>query len=329
MNSDPAAAILIVNWNGWEDTQECLASLRRHAAEGRPIVICDNGSSNDSVPRLHSWLTACADEEGLVYRRYGPQELHDQARYGGTEDLVLLELGENLGFAGANNAAMRFLEGPTRPAFFWLLNNDTIALPGALAALLTAVEREPTVGIAGSKILDFAPSHPPRLQAAGGGAVSRWTAMTRQWGRGEEDLGQWDLPLELEYATGSSLLVRATTVDEVGDMEESFFLYSEEVDWCLRARAAGWRIVYVPGSVIRHREGGSRGATHPATDYHALRSMLLLTRRRFPQYLLPVILHSLYRCVLPKIVRGQPRRLAATLAAYVDFARGRSRKWTT
>ena len=105
-------------------------------------------------------------------------------------------------------------------------------------------------------------------------------------------------------------------------MEESYFLYAEEVDWCLRARQAGWRLLYSPGSLIWHKGGQSLGYSSPAHDYYSLRSMLMLIRRFYPGLLPVVLAYSVFRSMLPKVVRMEPARFMAGVRAYRDFFRG-------
>jgi GT2 family glycosyltransferase len=129
--------------------------------------------------------------------------------------------------------------------------------------------------------------------------------------------------MEVGCILGASLLVRATTVRDVDLLDERYFMYAEEMDWCERARRRGWRLLYSPGSKVWHKDGRSTGRRSPAQDYYSVRSTLTFVKK-FDPHLLPfTVLYTFYRCLLPKIVRRQPARLRAVLQAYADFARKR------
>jgi GT2 family glycosyltransferase len=254
------------------------------------VLVVDNGSTDDSVARIAA------------------------ARPG----VRLIETGANLGFAGGNNAAIKMAldEGAS---YVWLLNNDTVVEPGALTALVDALETDSKAGAAGSKITYF--DRPDVLWYAGGDFGADGLAHHR--GLDEIDTGSYDTPGETGLITGCSLLLRASVLGEVGLMREEYFLYWEETDLDWRIHAAGHRLLYVPGSVVRHKVAGSLGEGWGVaqTEYLA-RNMLHFYRLNRPDRLAPVAARLLWVGV-KHVLRGRWALARATFSGVWLFVRGR------
>jgi GT2 family glycosyltransferase len=333
--------VLLLNWRTAAHTLECLETIFRLRHPDVRVVVCDNGSDDDSLARIRAWAEGGGDAVPAVHEALRPlfaaplarpipfvEYDRAQAEAGGGPEpegtrLVLVRNGENLGFTAGNNVGFRYALARGDADWVWMLNNDTVVAPDALDALLAAAGDDPRVGMVGSKLLFY--DEPDVVQAAAGGVLTRWQGTTRLLG-GEPDRGQWDDLGEPEYIHGASLLARGEVLREVGLLDERYFIYSEEVDWCLRTRAAGFRLAYAPGSRVWHKEGRSIGQKSAFQDYHAVRSKLLLVQKHFPALLPAALLHTAWRSLLPKVVRLQPQRLKAVLRAYRDFfAYGRGR----
>jgi GT2 family glycosyltransferase len=325
--------IVLVNWHGWRDTLECLESIYRQAYGEYRVVVCDNASGDDSLARIRAWAAgvepASAVSPALAHLSTPavPKPIgcvaYDAAHAmdGGGPDapdarLVLIRSEHNLGFAGANNLALRYVLARGDADFVWLLNNDTVIDAGALAAMVELACSDASVGMVGSRLLYY--DEPAVIQAAGGGRLIAWQGRTVLARRGEPDDARPKHVAALGYITGASLLARIELVRDIGLMDERYFLYSEEVDWCVRARQHGWRLGYAPASRVWHKEGRSVGPRSEASDYYGVRSALLLVRKFYPRLLPLAALYHLYRSVLPKLVRRQPARLRAVLRAYRD-----------
>lgn len=212
--------ILLLNWNGWRDTLRCLNSLE-HLCTPCHVLVIDNASTDDSVARLQ------------------------EAKPG----IEILQSGGNLGFAGGNNVGIR--EAMRRGAdFIWLLNNDTVVEPTTLQGLLDVAVGRPDVGIVGSVIRDM--EEPRNLQAWGGGRVVMPLGYVRHYLK----------PTEISrtsYITGASMLIRREVVEQIGLLDEHFFMYWEDTDYCFRARSAGWKLAVADDSVVYHAESSSAG----------------------------------------------------------------------
>lgn len=239
--------IILLNWNGLEDTLECIESCRALSYRPASIVVVDNASSDGS-------------EE--VLRCSFP-------------DLAVLQTGSNLGYAGGNNVGIRY--ALSRGAdYVWLLNNDTTVHPEALSELVRVAEAEPQAGILGSKILCYAD---PTLIWFAGGWVQADRGETGHIGLGVPDQGQFDAVTETGYVTGCSLLVKRAVIEQVGMMDEAYFLYFEESEWCLRAKRQGYRLLYAPGSIVWHKESVSTRKIAGAWVYYMTRNRLYFMSR--------------------------------------------------
>ena len=287
MTKDTCA--VVVNWNGWRDTLACVDSLLALDDAPGTVVVCDNGSSDDSAARLSEGL---ARHEGQVH---------------------LLVLPDNLGYAGGLNAGIAWARAHTRARWFWLLNNDLCALPGALRELLLAHRRVPGAGLVGSVLLEW--DAPSPVQAVGG-RYRKWLGV----GVHETAIadGAGDVSLAMDYPVGASLLASAEYLDRVGPMEDSYFLYYEEVDWVERGRRHGFRPVIALRSRLRHKEGASTGSQggvrHKSllSEHYGVVNRLRVTRKFWPQYL-PLVWASLLAVVADRVFHREFPRAALVL----------------
>jgi len=251
-------AVVIVNWNGKDDTIRCLESLQKISLMGNTlsIIVVDNGSTNDSVDTI---------------KKSFPK-------------IPLIVTGKNLGFTGGNNVGIRkALEKGAD--LIWLLNNDTLVDKQVLS--FTSVFDDPHVGACGSKIY-FAPGHEfhhDRYKESDRGRVFWYAGGLVDWnnlyashrGVDEVDHGQYDHAEETPFITGCSLVVRRDVVEKVGMLDDRYYLYLEDLDWNIRIQKAGWKTMYVPTSIIWHVNAGSSGRPgNPVHEYYFTRNRLLL-----------------------------------------------------
>jgi GT2 family glycosyltransferase len=330
VNRWPRVHVLLVNYNRWADTAECLESVLRLDYPDFRIAVFDNGSGDDSLARLKEWaegrLIPKPAESPLRHLSWPPvakpvphQELtRAEAESGADVDdetrLIFVRMGENVGFAGANNVGFRYLAARGESGYVWVLNNDTVVAPNALSRLVEAAQRDDDIAVVGSLIFHY--SHPDAVQAAGGAKISKWNGMPALvTGGGNSNA------THIDFVHGASMLIPLGAFERVGVFDERYFLYSEEADWCFRMKASGLRMAYAPAAMVWHKEGQTTGRRSPLQDYFVVRNTLFLVHR----FLRPVVplafLYSVYRCFLPKLLRGEWARLAAVGRAYRDFVR--------
>ena len=307
--------ILILNWNGWADTVECLESVLGNDYPDYQIIVCDNNSSNKSVERIRDWAEGRLELPSAGSARLGglsrppapkpiPYAEYDRvkAESGGAADdnarFILIRTGGNLGFAGGNNVGLRYAMAKGDSAFVWLLNNDTVIRPGALTAMVLRMRERPDAGICGSTLMCY--DEPDKVFALGGGAYDKWLAVGRHLGAGRPAEPGADLhriERAMDYVVGASMLVSRRFLADVGLMYEGYFLYHEELDWALRGRGR-YSLVYAPESVVYHKGAASIGTVQitPKNDLkfnlRCLRPKLLFTFRFFPTAIPAVLLIS-------------------------------------
>ena len=217
--------IVVLNWNGAEETLACLESLAHVLVKGYKILVVDNGSTDGSPEKIRAAFP----------------------------DIEQLRLPANLGYAGGNNAGFRRVqELPSEFVIF--LNNDTIVDPGFSAPLVETLRLQPLAGIAVPKIYYW---DRPDLLWYAGGVVRLSTGLICHVGLRQKDAPDFDRPGPTGYATGCCFAMRCLDFEEVGGFDESFAMYAEDVDLSLRVRALGKSIEYVPSSRVWHKVSAS------------------------------------------------------------------------
>lgn len=267
---------IVVNWNAREDTRECVESLIKSDCPELDIILVDNASTDGSVEYLRSLFPG----------------------------ITVLENSTNERFALGSNRGMRHaLERGAEYVF--LLNNDAIVEKTTIGRLLRALEGSPRTGLVGPKILYFSKKD---VIWSAGGDVNFWTGITRHRGIREKDVGQFDYAAEVGYLTGCALMARREFVEKVGFLDPSYHIYGEDADWCLRARKAGFGVVYVPGARAWHKVSISTGGEFSAAKlYEKTRSnFLLFSKHARPYHWITIPVFSLFY-LLWIFVRGLSR----------------------
>lgn len=241
--STPLVVTVILHFNRIEDTLECLESLQATTYPNHQILVLEVASSSFPYDTIS----------------------------GRFPNVKIIRLVDNRGFAGNNNTGIQAaLE--MNPDWIYLLNNDTVEAPDNLARLVEAGENDPRIGMVGPMIYHY--NEPEVIQSAGGILTRRFEALHR--GQNEEDHSQFIEVQDVDWLTGCALLVRRETIHQIGGLDERFFLYWEETDWCLRAREAGWRIIQVPQAKIWHKGVQRNYQPRPAVTYYSTRNRFLL-----------------------------------------------------
>ncbi len=295
--SESLAAIVIVNYNSVDDLIECLESLLRLDGERWRIIVVDNASP-DGIEELYRWVSS-----GLPFAtpalnahladtpRRSPRlsELRGGQAISEAADCAtihLLRAPANRGFAAGNNLGIRAALGDPRVGYVWLLNPDTLVLPGAGEALVKYFAAHPAAGIAGSTLVYY---HLPTMVQGAGVIYDVRTTIGRQIFNGWPlDSLPERMPARVEptYAIGASMMVSRHFIEQVGEMTEAYFLYFEEMDWTERNRhrfSIGW----ARNSIVYHKEGGTIGTSTVADPsaqsvYFFTRALLLFYRRHHP-----------------------------------------------
>lgn len=329
--------IIVVNWNGWKDTIECLDSIFQNNYSNYKVIVCDNNSTDASIEEIEKW----AKGEGSVGRNHvnntiNYTSLKKPVKYllinhevqFKTFDylkpsLLLVSINENLGFAGGVNIGIRYAMKDNNMSYIWLLNNDTIIKKNALTLLVEKMDSCKEIGMCGSRLMEY--NYPEEIQALGG-KYNNFLGTTRHVKKKEEIE-------EIDYIIGASMLVSRTFIEEVGLMNEEYFLYFEELDWVMRSKKK-FKFKCVYGSVVYHKNGSSTGAgdeEHKSeiSDYYLIRNRLIFTRKYYPFCIITVYISLLYS-IFNRIRRRQYRRIRMIIRIlWQDVLKGKIKKYNT
>jgi Predicted glycosyltransferases len=261
--SCPKVNIVILNWNGKENTINCLESLKLTTYSNYKVIIVDNGSTDGSVK---------------YFKNHYPE-------------IELIENKENLGFAEGNNVAIKRILGRKEIKYICLLNNDTLVKPDWLEYLVSALESDENIGSCQPKILSLIN---PEVIDAVGISINKY-GLAGQDGNNEKDLGQYNKELEIFGVCAGAALYRAKMLNQIGLFDKDFFAYYEDVDLAIRARLFGWRSVCVPQAVIYHIHSATLGNDSPFKKYLLERNSYYYVIKNLPPKVVVLFLISKFR----------------------------------
>ena len=334
---NPKVHIILVNWNGWKSTLKCIESLLQITDCEFQITVCDNHSTDGSLTHIQSSLSynfpITVWEQSDLGTNIKFSSRVESARMLESSTLVksingwikrqllLIRTKDNLGFAGGNNVGILFALAAGDFDYVWLLNNDIVVRPQALSSMLERMKAVPKAGMCGSTILCHDDSQ--IIQSLGGARYLKWTGVGVQLCANERwpiDVRAESVEKEMSYVSGASILVSKRFLETVGLMEESYFLYFEEIDWAQRA-AGRFKLAYAPDSIVYHKEGGTIGSSQsgrfrsPKSFYWLTRSRVRFTLKYHPIAIPSVLLYSLINCTQWAIFNRNPRIFLAGIKA--------------
>jgi len=286
VESKPHAEVscVVLNWNGWADTIECLDALKECSYPNLTVIVVDNGSTDDSIARIKA----------------------------AHPDIFLLKSEKNLGFSSGNNIGIRRALD-IGADYIWLLNNDTRPAPDALCALVAKVASDKSIGAVAS--ICYYADEPSKVQAWAGSRINLWIGYGRLYTEPHED--DW-----FDSLNGTSMLVARNAIEHVGLLDEGFFLYWEDTEFCLRLRKKGWRIAAAPASRVLHKVNASTGGNKIVLDRYQTTSGLRLLRLHSP---VPNLAMSLFLAIRfsRRILRVDFARCRAVYAGFRDYRKMR------
>ena len=249
----PRIVVIVLTWNGREDTLACLESLQAVDYPNWEVLVVDNGSVDGTVAAIRA----------------------------GYPRTTVIDIGKNLGFTGGNNVGIKAALD-RGPEFILLLNNNTVVASDLLHAFARTADKHPEAGVFGAKIYFF--SDPQRLWWAGAPWKPEALLSFESLESGALDNGtDFEQVQEIAYACGCAMFFRAAVARAVGLLDDRFFILYEEIDWCFRARRAGFGSVFAPTAKVWHKIsmtfGGERSLVY---EYFDLRNRLLWAERHLP-----------------------------------------------
>ena len=249
--------VILVNYNGTEDTIQCVESLRKVNKPDFKIIIVDNGSSDNSVQEI--------------------KKITD-------ENTILIEAGDNLGFSGGNNLGIKFAMNDDVD-YVLLLNNDTLVEPDFLSIIIERAEKEKGKSVIAPKIY-YAYDREHLWYA--GGTFSKFTSRTTHIGINEKNSEKFDVSKKVSFMTGCCMLIPTDIIKKVGLLDEDFFLYCEDLDYSCRIVKNGYKLIYEPKAVIYHKVSASTGKVSDIYTYYMVRNKYYIIKRH---------IKGIYRCI--------------------------------
>ena len=255
-----STAVIILNWNGYQMTSDCIRSLMAMDAEDHEVVVVDNGSTDGSA--------------GLLARDF--------------PKITILAQSANLGFAAGCNVGMRYALA-RGVEYILLLNNDTQVALDFMREMRCALSRDARIAFVCPKIY-FADQ--PNMLWYAGADFSLWTGTPKHRGWKEIDRGQFDHNLEITQGTGCAMLLRCSAVRDLGLLDEQFWAYIEDLDWSVRFLKRGYRLAFAPKARIWHREGSTSvkllgSGSQSIRQFFSTRNMVFLARKHLRWWQLP------------------------------------------
>ncbi|MDD5772191.1 MAG: glycosyltransferase family 2 protein [bacterium] len=284
--------IIILNWNQKEDTLICLNSVKKLKYDNYEVIVVDQNSkdgSKEAIKKDYPWVD-------------------------------LIENDDNLGFVEGNNVGIRKVLDIEKYSYFFILNNDTVVDPDCLDVLVNKAEKDKNIGIAGPKVFYF---DPPNMIFSAGAMIDLKHFEIHH--RHEKELDKEDetAPIEVDYISGCSLLIKKEVIDKIGLMDPRFFIYYEETDWCYRTRRAGYKVLYIPTCKIWHRVSAAMGKASLSTMYYMTRNQFLFLNKNLSpaKRLLPFLLCFIrvVRNILSALKNGRYKEAKVRFVAFNDY----------
>ncbi|MEW6011599.1 MAG: glycosyltransferase family 2 protein [Euryarchaeota archaeon] len=295
---DQRVSIIILNWNGWKDTIECLESVYKINYSNYDVIIVDNGSNNNSVKKIKQYCDGkiIVESEFFKYNSYNKpieiKEYEEEKIFRCDNDieksldlpsykkLIIIKNKQNYGFTKGNNIGINYSMHFLDPDYILLLNNDTVVEKNFLNKLVKVGEKNKKIGFLGPKIYFYNYKGKNNIIQYAGSKQNLWHFNPENKGIFEIDHGQYDKLELVEYVHGSCLLAKVEMIKDVGLLDEEFFSYREENDWGIRGYKKGWNSLYVPSSKIWHKGGKSAGGNFsPLAVFYRTRNDFIFMKK--------------------------------------------------
>ena len=327
---EPTVAIVILNWNGWEDTIECLESLYQISYSDYRVILVDNNSSNESILKIKDYCNGkikvkseffeyAKDNKPVKIIEYIKEESESKSdvKYLNNNGyLTLIKNDKNYGFAEGNNIGIRYALKALNADYIFLLNNDTVVDKDFLGKMVDIGEADENIGIIGPKIYYY--SEPNTIWCIGG-KIDWKFARGLHAGTNDVDNGQYNKIEEFDYISGSAFLIKREVIDKIGLMDKKFFLYFEETDLALRASKEGYKSIYAPEAKIWHKVSKSGGGlSKPIGLYYITRNRWLFMKKwaKKSDYVFFLVYQAVGAILFPVVLSIYYRNLGLFRAYY-------------
>lgn len=327
--NDSQVSIIILNWNDWKNTIECLESIYQIDYNNYNVIIVDNGSVDGSIGYIKDFCEGKITPKSKFFKytsenkpiktiEYTYAQIKsenskdnsekfqsdeklaqsDKKLAQSDEKLTIIKNSINYGYAEGNNIGMRYALKVFNPHYILLLNNDTVVEKDFLKELLRFAEKDKKIGILGPTVYYY---DKPNKIAFIGGKINFYSGKTTHYEFNKQDRGQFH-EKELDYISGCGLFIRTKTIRDIGLLDPEYFLYYEDIDWSLKARRKGYKIYYVPLAKIWHKISTSDQDRSLISLYYGTRNEFRLMKKNtnlkqmsifFPFYLIDKLIYSI------------------------------------
>ena len=290
MQKNPTVFILILNWNSYDDTLECIISLQKIKYQNHRIIIIDNGSKTNEIDNIKKKFN----------------------------EIEIIHSDKNLGFSGGNNIGIEY-SIKNGAELILLLNNDTIVEPDFLNHLINASNDNEKIGITVPKIKYY--SNPDNIWYAGG-YISNLKGSAYTIGEGESG-EKYQINKFVTFATGCCMLIKKQVFEDVGYWDEDYFLYLEDADFCKRTTVAGFKILFVPGSKIFHKVNTATTKNNKNLPlYYMFRNRLYFSKKLLPNTFLIAYTYIFVTSFLKSLawlLKGESEKIKIIKRSFSDF----------
>ena len=261
----PNVTIIVLNWNGWKDTIECLESLYQINYPNYQVLLVDNASSDASIEKINEYCDGKlpiksdffdykSENKPIYFHDFLEEEYNSFNKdFTGLNSIIILKNSNNYGFAGGNNIGIKFALKNFKSDYILLLNNDTVVDKIFLTELVKIGQKNNKIGFLGPKTYYYENKGRKDIISFAGGFLNSYTGIPKVAGYQEIDNGQYDRLNKVNYVEGSCILINKDVLEKIGFLDTSYFAYWEEADLCKRGFKAGYESVYVPKSKIWHK----------------------------------------------------------------------------
>jgi GT2 family glycosyltransferase len=287
----PKVSIIILNWNNWKDTIECIESVYQINYSNYDVILVDNGSTNDSVKQIKRHFNELDEKKSnhFISALNNPINFVESSlkllsppidNIDGRHAIFLIETNKNWGFSEGNNIGLRFCCKNLNPDYVLLLNNDVIVDSDFLNELVQAAERLPDVGFVGPKIYYYEHNGKKDVISFAGASVDLIRGWFTIFGIDQVDDGQQDNEKIVDLLQGSCILVKRKVVKDIGLLDPVYFFYWEDADWCIRGKKNNWSSFFAPAAKIWHKGGkASTGRKNTFQIFYFVRNRIIFMRK--------------------------------------------------
>jgi len=300
--SAPRVSIIILNWNSWKDTIECLESVYRIDYPNYDVIVVDNASQDGSISKIKEYAQGKLETTSKFFT-YNPEnkpikvfELTEEdallgrldkplyEKYDPNRRMILIKNHNNYGYAGGNNRGIKFALSALNPDFILILNPDTVVESTFLKKLVNGTRINELVGIIGPAVYYYNYNGRSDIVDFAGAFIIPTLGRELRLGYQKSSNSLPESPLEVDKIEGSCMLVRKEVFYSIGLFDEAFFCYWEETDLCIRAKRRGFKLVVVPTARIWHKKGTSSGGSlSPFFVRYMARNKLLFIKKNYPE----------------------------------------------